>query len=312
MSTIFLVRNLLSARVAIHLARSQRGEVYYWFENSRDRNIVTSAFNEVIGRDYVVSKIYLKKFFCGRGLTSDEHRKLDVADKIYVTYPFHLLAGYIYTRYNKKTWVYEEGTCFYLEKKEHVSSLKRNAFMQLLRIYPFCLNLGYIARPRKGHTVHPYNDFQQVMPFKKCEDTGVGRSLLLSRPNFQDMPSMPKEVYKKILVRSLNELSLENIDIKFHPRESDIERRFVVDIMTELEVQINIVESKCSAEELLESGEYNLVIGYETATLAYANLISNKLQVYSMLESVLEYDKTGRLRGFYKNYSRLYEHIKFI
>lgn len=312
MATIFLVRNLLSARVATHLARSQRGEVYYWFENSRDRNIVTSAFEEVNGRDYVIPKIYLTKIFCGWGLTPDEHRKLDVADKIYVTYPFHLLAGYIFTRYYKKTWVYEEGTCFYLDKNEHVSSLRKSAYMQLLRIYPFCLQLGYIARPPRGYAVHPYNHFKRVMPFRKCEVTDIGKNLLLSRPNFQDMPKMPKGVYKKILVRALNRLNVGSIDIKFHPRESHIEREFVIGILSELEIKTNVVESKCSAEELLETGEYNLVIGYETATLAYANLISEDIKVYSMLKSVLRYDKTGRLRGFYENYSRLYDHIKFI
>lgn len=213
---------------------------------------------------------------------------------------------------------YEEGTNLYLNNGKECSKIKYFSKKILLGKYKylcydrklFNFNSVYCCFPEKyllNNVKEKKRNIIKLIDDSKKIDRQQGIDVLfLSRPLSEDkIISLEDEI--NLFMNLKNKFKNKNIYVKFHPRES----KEKISYFKEKYDISELPEKYCDmpAEKLLMYININILVGYETGTLAYVSEITN-IKTYSMLRLVN--NKSKYLNDFYEFYKSYFKNINYL
>jgi len=116
-----------------------------------------------------------------------------------------------------------------------------------------------------------------------------------------------------IFDRFFNDLDIENslILIKFHPRDSELRKKRIFEIFTNLDIPYIVIFENVvlPIEVLYNKLSLDLIVGYSTSSLFYAKIIMPKVKVVIMYDYLIQYYKeTRQLNSFAeKNHREIHD-----
>ncbi|MUL05922.1 hypothetical protein GNP64_07825 [Aliivibrio fischeri] len=329
MTSLFLVRNLISIKAADAISDKEKDKKIYILPNIEPSSveIMKSNINDsILTKEIIPLKLFgnnlllnllsiirykrqVKSFFKENEITT-----------LYATNPLHY-DSYIYyliaKSTNIKVFFYEEGTCFYrLNDSEQylaksvLQKIKQN-INNIIGLYQ-----GYGKKPNGWYASLPFseNSVKIVLKYNYHDELKNIKKIFLSRPASEDFSSVKIDdeinAILKFNLYVINEPG--DLYIKFHPRELREKRIKILSKLKALGINVIELEVKCSSEDVVYSMETGVVCGYETATLAYAKSINSYVKIYSVAEHIAEKDRTNTIKGFIGFYKKKFPYIEFI
>jgi len=304
----------------MQIAAQKGGRTEFWFEADssiqlqlNDRRFKSK--NDFVS--YTMEKRTWKDFVSGNFFTRAELDSLLKAESIHTTYPFHERAAFVAKKFHSKLYIFEEGVCFYKIPDYEPFRLRRSIYKILIYIAGLGAELDYSKRKFKGYSLIEASHFKNIkfaVPLRKTHQTG--KALLLSRPIIQDMGSVKNDELSEQLVYWFTRLkqsrpNIKQIELKHHPRESTSDQNFIRNILLESAWDFSIENSNSNAEEIVKENQYEALIGCDTSTLAYSSILCPETEVLSFLKVACPFDKTLRLTSIYRNFERIFKHIKY-
>ncbi|MEZ9357188.1 polysialyltransferase family glycosyltransferase [Vibrio breoganii] len=330
MKNLYLIRNLLSLKAAKAIDEQYHSNesIYSIIEgNSQLSNIIISNLNE--NKDSIVPTINFRLYKVGinifkqRKNIGDAKKEIEIklrglsVSKLFITYPMHF-DSYMYYLTARKMGIticfYEEGPCFYrggLTKQYEIKNTK-----DLLRkiYYSMCgLRRGYDFKADCWYSSLPIKDKHKSirLQYERVQLPLDVKYVFLSRPVSDDYQELDIRDEVNAIMKFYNlACGSDPLYIKFHPRESDLKRSQIRNMLFKSNINIKILEKDCPSEDIIYSMKNGAVCGYDTTTLVYANNINDKIEVYSVLKSIAVKDTTGFLLECYEEYKLKYKHIR--
>lgn len=314
MSVLFIVRNPLSQLVAKDICNQEKiGSAHIRYDLDKMPSDIWIAGESISliekglwrrGWSSLVDRANVKKFFLINSIT-----------RIYVTYPLHFRASFYVNLAKKlgvKVYYFEEGTCFYRASTSNeydINTIKGGVKSVLAKLWG--LEEGYKVTKPDGYYALLRNSYgaQQLRHISSSTGGGI-EFLYLSRPLELDYTDITIDDQVNSLVYLLKTLPGEaKLFIKFHPRDSKEKKEIVMNSVGNRAEEL--LDSR-AAESIVEGMDGGAVYAFETATLAYTNMLSEGVKAYSLLPLLMNKDKTGMLSSYYEDYSREYPWIEFI
>jgi hypothetical protein len=331
MSNMYLIRNLLSLKAAEAIDKDYKFNGSVFSIVNTNKQLKSIILKNIENNVNIIDTLELPVFSVGFNIKKQRTivKKLKIIaeelfvekyiSKLFITYPMHF-DSYIYYLTAKKLNVpvcfYEEGPCFYragLTKQYEVNNMKdaiRHLYFELCglrRGYNFKADSWYCSLPIK----EKYNKIK-IKYNKLCLPIDM-KYLFLSRPASEDYQKI--KIFDEInAIKKFYNLVCGNdtLFVKFHPRESQAKRITIKNELLKDEIKIEIIEGDMPSEDILFSMSTGAVCGYDTTTLVYANNINDKIEVFSVLKSLINKDPSGFLQECYQEYKSKYKHIHMI
>lgn len=195
---------------------------------------------------------------------------------------------------------FEEGLNLYFDPPHEIPNLnfliKFKGFFKfiLARKYRYILKNKSTFKAQTIYCIFPekykfenYKYIEKVIPsFNILQGSDVNKknnikTLFISRPLSEDkILSLNEEIYHlENFIKTLN----NDLIIKFHPRESEEKRAIILEKLNVFEISKDCLD--LTAEEVILNSSIEVLIGYESSTLAYISELSN-IKVYSLLKEI--------------------------
>nr|WP_306823632.1 polysialyltransferase family glycosyltransferase [Providencia rettgeri] len=263
-----------------------------------------------------------------RSLQSSYKKILSIYTKyqiseIFIHYPVHEKEA-LYMKAAKKLKIkinfYEEGSCFYTDRRgrklDVYSRLKFFIRKSLLK----CLNInyGYQLNADGWYSILPVKKQPNHLikiSYKKIECPNL-KYLFLSRPVFDDYPSISFDLYIQSIIKFINTIPKnETLFIKFHPRESLDNQRKTIDKLNSYSsyIEVKKLDLNIAAEDIVYNMEKgSSVCAFDSSTLIYGNSINSNIKFHSVLNHIYMYDEMNELSNLYSLYTKKFSHIEYI
>jgi hypothetical protein len=222
---------------------------------------------------------------------------------------------------NIETNLYEEGISLYLDwDKPFLEKIKLKVADLLIqkdliskRTKNFKVDNVYCFFPEK----YTFNNSTTIKKLKFSLDSEQSQklqklrieNLFLSRPLSEDgLLSLGAEI--KIVNQFFSKNDFNKVYFKFHPRESREKIKILKDKFNIFSLPKEF--QNLAAEEIIWFGKIKNVIGYETSTLAYMSEFKKGVNFYSLLEKILQKNKSSYFRASHYLYRNKFKKIKFL
>ncbi|MGI2808290.1 polysialyltransferase family glycosyltransferase [Vibrio vulnificus] len=327
MKEVFVIRNLFSLKAAVSIVEQNKLPHTFVSVGLSDENNKTISANIPTQSKFIVFRgLELSSGYFGF-IKRLVKLKREVADfirnegvrRIYLTNPIHLDTSIFYFAARNlgiEIAFYEEGICFY-RLNESLQYKKRTikGYLKRLLFRIFNISQGYGLKPDLWYASLPFspkhNKFKLI--FNKIEKAKNIENLFLSRPASEDFSGV--EIDDEVAAIKLfyeHVVGKDVLFIKFHPRESSVKRKELMEKLRDEEIRVKVLNLDCSSEDILFSMKKGNLAGYETTTLVYADAINKNVKVYSVGNVISKKDKTGTISGFIDFYKRNFNHIEYL
>ncbi|EKF9089409.1 hypothetical protein ABK032_003465 [Vibrio cholerae] len=327
MKEVFVIRNLLSLKAAASIVDKNKLPHTFVSIGLSDENNKTISSNICAESEFITfSGLYSSSGYFNFIKTLIKLKR-EIADfirnegvqRIYLTNPIHLDASIFYftaRKFGVEVAFYEEGICFYRfneslqYKKNTIKGYFKRLIFRILNI-----SQGYGLKPDIWYASLPFplkhNKFKLI--FNRIDKAEHIENLFLSRPVSEDFLGV--EIDDEVAAIKLfyeHVVGKDVLFIKFHPRESRVKRKEIIEKLREEDVLVKVLNLDCSSEDILFSMKKGNIGGYETTTLVYADAINKNVKVYSVGNVISKKDKTGTISSFINFYKKNFNHIEYL